>query len=80
MGELEVRLSSLKSEGLLFADKSPLFDDASEVEQLNTPSAGVNNEPCWEDYLVEDTLGEGSYGKIYKVRERNGQKRLLVIK
>lgn len=25
-------------------------------------------------------LGEGSYGKIYKVRERTGDKRVLVIK
>ena len=70
--ELEERLSSLKSEDLLFDEKSPLFDDACEVDQLDKPSDDGKKEPCWDDYLVDDTLGEGSYGKIYKVRERNG--------
>lgn len=39
-----------------------------------------NDDPSWEDYIIEDTLGEGSYGKIYKVRERVGKKRLMVVK
>jgi len=36
--------------------------------------------PSWDDYEVLDTLGEGSYGKIFKVREKFGDKRILVIK
>jgi len=36
--------------------------------------------PSWDDYEVLDVLGEGSYGKIFKVREKNGEKRILVIK
>ena len=83
MGELEKlddRLSSLKSDSFLFNDKSPLFDDAGEVEGLDKPDNAANDDPCWEDYIIEDTLGQGSYGKIFKVRERAGLKRFLVIK
>jgi serine/threonine protein kinase len=34
----------------------------------------------WNDYEIIEMLGEGSYGKIFKVREKNGYKRVLVIK
>ena len=36
--------------------------------------------PTWADYEELDVLGEGSYGKIYKVREKHSEKRVLVIK
>jgi len=39
-----------------------------------------NRVPIWEDYEVLDQLGQGSYGKIYKVREKENEKRVLVIK
>lgn len=39
-----------------------------------------NGAPTWADYEELDVLGEGSYGKIYKVREKHGEKRTLVIK
>ena len=82
MGELEKlddRLSSLKSDSFLFNDK-PLFEDSIEVEQLEKSQTATNNDPSWEDYTIEDTLGQGSYGQIFKVRERAGDKRLLVVK
>jgi NIMA (never in mitosis gene a)-related kinase len=57
------------------------------LENEKTPShSGVsvlnsrNSVPAWHDYDVLGVLGEGSYGKIYKVRERAGEKRVLVIK
>lgn len=34
----------------------------------------------WDEYEKLEELGEGSYGKIYKVREISGEKRVLVIK
>lgn len=36
--------------------------------------------PSWHDFEVLEKLGEGSYGKIFKVRERYNDKRVLVIK
>lgn len=36
--------------------------------------------PGWTDYEVLEKLGEGSYGKIFKVREKDNDKRVLVIK
>jgi len=37
-------------------------------------------EPKWQEYEEIEVLGEGSYGKIYKVREKTGEKRIVVIK
>ena len=34
----------------------------------------------WDDYEGTEILGEGSYGKIYKVREKNDEKKVMVIK
>ena len=35
--------------------------------------------PCWSDYEILEVLGEGSYGKIFKVRVLISKK-ILVIK
>ena len=48
------------------------YDNQSESE--------TNFTPKFEDYEQLDVLGEGSYGRIYKVREKFGKKRTVVIK
>lgn len=58
------------------------------IEDAATPSSlsllnsetGQQKQPDWGDFEVLDILGQGSYGKIYKVREKAGEKRVIVIK
>lgn len=40
----------------------------------------MNNDPSWDDYIIDEMLGEGAYGKIFKVKEKNDLKRVLAIK
>jgi len=36
--------------------------------------------PQWDNYESLEVIGEGSYGKIFKVREKHGERRIMVIK
>lgn len=49
------------------------------IKSLNS-AAKCSQAPCWDGFERLEILGEGSYGKIYKVRELSGEKRVLVIK
>lgn len=49
------------------------------LKSLNSAAQG-SQAPYWDGYERLEVLGEGSYGKIYKVRELGGEKRVLVIK
>ena len=40
----------------------------------------IRKPKVWEEYDNLEVLGEGSYGRIYKVREAQGEKRVVVIK
>jgi serine/threonine protein kinase len=65
-----------------------LIDDNKDVlnslSLLNSRAIKLQNDlesmPSWDNYEPLECLGEGSYGKIFKVREKYGEKRILVIK
>ena len=87
----ELLVGSNESDLFLLHEKTPPlleFDTDSDKAAGNLVMGAGEQEvkrdgavdPSWDDYLIEATLGEGSYGKIYKVREKFGERRLLAIK
>lgn len=46
-----------------------MIDSPCKVGQfINSPSeAGVHKTPSWDDYIADSILGEGAYGKVFKV-------------
>lgn len=53
-------------EGVLLGSKTLLGDEL--IKSLNS-AARCSQAPCWNGFERLEILGEGSYGKIYKVRE-----------
>ena len=61
--------------------KRPIELELKNIESLDIKNEGIqNDEPSWDNFEVLEILGEGSYGKIFKVREKHGEKRVLAIK
>ena len=61
---------------LLLDEKTPDLQSIDKYNQNNL----VTDSPQWDNYENLEVIGEGSYGKIFKVREKNGERRIMVIK
>ena len=48
-----------------------LFETKSDESQLLNETNLNIMQPSWNDYEIVETLGEGTYGKVYKVKSKN---------
>jgi hypothetical protein len=72
LGDLDVD-ENVNSETPLFSpgDSKKKSSFGEQLLMSITSGNGQNYAPCWDEYETLEELGEGSYGKIYKVREKN---------
>ena len=82
---LGLQMISQSISNLKESDESLIIDGISKINsnevpfqtlpdsQLNLTDRSGRKPPTWQDYEGLEVLGEGSYGKIYKVREKNGK-------
>ena len=73
MKKLDKLIPSHDSNSFLFDEKldQTILQDEFLLQDLDEPEVILkqDHEPSWNDYFVEEILGQGSYGRIYKVRE-----------
>ena len=63
----------LMSEAQLFSPSKEGSFGEQLLKSITSAANGQKYAPCWDEYDTIGCLGEGSYGKIYKVREKNGK-------
>ena len=68
------KLTDIDEDSFLLAESPQLTMDSIEEEDkdlLKSPQAvQLSTQPSWDDYNIVQTLGEGAYGKVFKVSKK----------